>query len=142
MSRINYGRLVAAGLAAGFVANLFDFVTNGFLLADDAVAMAQRLNLDQAAMNSTSTLVAWIVIDFIYGLVIVFTYAGIRPRFGPGPKTAILAGLVPFVAVASVMYGFMAMGIFTTDMYIKSTALALVTNVAASLAGGATYKEV
>jgi hypothetical protein len=138
---INYGRVVVAGLVAGFVANIVDFVSNAFLLADAGAAMAQRLNLDPAVMNSTSSLVTWVAIDFVYGLVIVFTYAAIRPRLGPGPTTAIIAGLVPFVSVSLVIYGFTTMGIFTPDLFIKSTALALVANVAASLAGGAAYKE-
>jgi hypothetical protein len=141
MGGINYGRVVIAGLVAGLVANVFDFVINAFIMADDAVAMAQRLNLNQEVMNSTASLVTWVLIDFLYGLVIVFTYAAIRPRFGPGPKTAIIAGLVPYLSVTCVIFGFTMMGLFTQDMFIKGTGLSIITMVATSLTGGALYRE-
>ena len=64
------------------------------ILADDMNANAQRLNLDPAVgATRPPRWSAGSLVDFIYGLLIVFTYAGFRPRFGPGPRTAIIAGL-------------------------------------------------
>jgi len=139
MSNINVGRVILGGLVAGVVANACDYVINGILMADDQAAMAQRLNLDQAAVAGSMT--TWIIVDFLYGLLIVFTYAAIRPRFGAGPRTAIIAGLTLFLAITAVLMGFASMGIFTQDLFLKSSALSLVATLAASLAGGAVYKE-
>src|SRR5262245_28896690 len=124
MAGINYGRVLIGGLAAGVVANLCDFVINGYLMAEDTSRMVQRLNLDPALVTSPKVAMTWVVIDFIYSFLIVWTYAAIRPRLGPGPGTAVTAGLVLFAAVTAILFGFVGMGIFTPDTFIKNTGLA------------------
>jgi hypothetical protein len=134
---INVGRVVIAGLAAGVVANVFDFAINEYLLVEEMAANAQRLGL----RAGPETLYVWAGIDFVYGLLIAFTYAAIRPRFGPGPKTAIIAGSVLFAAITIILGGFMTMGMFMQDVFIKSAALSYVSTLAASLTAGALYRE-
>src|SRR5688572_6540684 len=141
MAGINYGRVVLGGVVGGVVANIGDFVVNNMIMADDMVRMAQRLNLNQAVMASPAVGMTWVVVDFVYVTLIVWTYAAIRPRFGPGPGTAIKAGVVLWAAIGAVLYGFQSMGIFTPDSFFKSAALSLATTVLASLAGGWAYKE-
>ena len=99
MASINVGRVVAGGLVAGVVANAIDFVTNTYILASDMAAWAPTRNLDPAAMNSGPVAATWMVVDVIFGLLVVSTYAAMRPRFGAGPKTAMLAGLTLWIAV-------------------------------------------
>jgi hypothetical protein len=141
MAGINYPRVLLGALAAGVVANVCDSVTNAVIMADDMRRMAQRLNLDWSAVSGTSGIVTWVVIDFLYAALIVWTYAAIRPRLGPGPTTAVAAGLVVFLSATVVLFGFQQMGIFTLDAFIKNAACSAVTAVLASLAGGAVYKE-
>ena len=141
MAGINYGRVVLGGLAAGVVANVCDTITAMFILADDMQGMVQRLNLDLRVVDSAGVATTWLVVDFIYGTLIVWTYAAIRPRLGAGPKTAATAGVVLYLAVTVVLFGFQRMGVFTPDLFLKSAALSLVTSVLASLAGGYVYKE-
>ena len=141
MAGINYGRVVLGGLAAGVVANVCDFVTNGYLMADDSRRMAQRLGLDWNAVAGTSTAITWVVIDFLYAMLMVWTYAAIRPRLGPGPATAMIAGLVTFAPPTMILFGFQQMGIFTPDAFIKSAFFSLVTALLASLTGGWVYRE-
>jgi hypothetical protein len=141
MASINVPRVILGGLAAGLVMNVLDVTTGLTILADDMNANAQRLNLDPAVLNSTAAMVTWIIVDFLYGLLVVFTYAGFRPRFGPGPKTAIIAGLTIYAAITVILAGFLAVGMFMQDVFIKQAAIALVVNIVASLVGGAIYKE-
>ena len=142
MASINLGRVVAGGLVAGVVANAIDFVTNSYVLASDIAAWAPTRNLDPAAMNSGPVAATWIVVDFVFGLLLVSTYAAMRPRFGAGPKTAILAGLALWVAVTGVLFGFTQMGVFSMALFVKGSIAALINTVAASVAGGAAvYKE-
>ena len=138
---INVGRVLLGGFVAGIVANALDFVVNQYLLGADMIANAQRLGLDVAVLNSSSVAVSWVIVDFLYGLLIVFTYAAMRPRFGPGPKTAVVAAVTIDLAVTVVLYGFMKMGMFTEPLFIKSALFALVVSVIAGLAGAAVYKE-
>ena len=141
MASINLGRVVAGGLVAGVVANAIDFVTNTYILASDMTAWAPTRNLDPAAMNSGPVAATWMVVDFIFGLLLVFTYAAVRPRLGAGPKTAILAGLTLWFAVAVILFGFTQMGLFPMALFVKGSICALVNNLAASVAGAAVYKE-
>ena len=108
---MNIGRILLGGLIAGIVANAGDYVINMHLMAEEATAMVQRLNLSTAAVDGS--LVTWIVVDLIWGLLLVFTYAGFRPRFGPGPRTAVIAGVTIWLAVCAVFAGLMSMGIYT-----------------------------
>ena len=141
MAGINYGRVVLGGVVGGVVANIGDFVVNNMIMADDMVRMAQRLNLNQALMASPAVGMTWVIVDFVYVTLIVWTYAAIRSRFGPGPGTAVRAGIVLWAAVCAVLFGFQSMGVFSQDSFLKSAALSLVTTVLASLAGAWTYKE-
>jgi hypothetical protein len=141
MSAINVPRVILGGLAAGLVMNVLDVTTGLAILADDMNANAQRLNLDPAVLNSTAAMVTWIVVDFLYGLLVVFTYAGFRPRFGPGPKTAVIAGLTIYAAITVILAGFLSVGMFMQGPFIKQAAIQLVVNIVASLVGGAIYKE-
>jgi hypothetical protein len=141
MASINFGRVVVGGLVAGVVANAIDFVTNTYVLASDIAAWAPTRNLDPAAMNSGPVAATWIVVDFIFGLLLVSTYAAMRPRLGAGPKTAMLAGLVLWFATTLVLFGFTQMGVFSMTLFVKGSIAALINTLAASVAGAAVYKE-
>ena len=139
MGRINAGRVLLGGLVAGVVANALDYVINAYLMEEEGADMAQRLNLSQAALDSSMTV--WIVVDFLWGLLLVFAYAAIRPRFGAGPKTAMIAAFTLWFGVCIMFAGLTSMGIFTQPAFLKYSALTLVSAVAACLAGAAVYKE-
>jgi len=139
MGRINIGRLLAGGLVAGIVGNVLHYVMTTYLMEAEGTDMIQRLNLSQFAVQGSA--VTWIVVDFIWGLLLVFAYAAMRPRFGPGPGTAAISSITLWAAVASVFAGLMAMGIYTQQAFIKESALNLVVALAAGLAGAYIYKE-
>jgi hypothetical protein len=135
---VNSGKAVVGGLVAGVVANILDYLFQGILLKPDFEMMRQRLNLDPAAANNP---VPWIVVDFVLGFLLIVTYIGFRTRWGPGPKTAIYASIVVFASIASVMGALASIGVFTTDTYLKSSALSLITITCAALAAAYVYKE-
>jgi len=141
MTSINTGKVVAGGLLAGLVANAFDFVTNTYVLASDWAALARAHNMDPAAMTSASTAGTWIAVDFVFGILLVLTYAAIRPRFGAGVKTAIYAGLLVYIAPTLVLFGFTMMGLLTMTLFVKGSATSIVSILAASVAGASIYKE-
>ena len=138
---INTGKVISGGLVTGLVYNVFDLLWNFTVLQADGVAMAARLNLNPAVMTDFSYQIPWIVIDFVLGLLTIFIYAGFRPRFGPGPRTAVMAGFVLWVALTSIYCGFASMGVLTAAMAIKASLLAIVNVVVGSLAGAWAYTE-
>ena len=138
---INTAKVVTGGLVAGVVANAVDFVTNNYVLAGDWQAWAGQHNIDPAALTSPAVAGTWIVVDFFFGLLLVWTYAAMRPRFGPGVRTAILAGLVIYLAPTVVLFGFTMMGMMAWAMFIKGSCAAIVSTFGAAIVGAALYKE-
>lgn len=96
MGSIPFGRVLLGGLVAGLVMNVSEFVLHGIVLAPDGARLVEEwgragLSVERA---SDPTLLVWLVgVTFLLGLLAVWTYAAIRPRFGAGPGTAVVAGL-------------------------------------------------
>ena len=99
----------------------------------------KSINRPALGMNE---IVAFNVFGFIQGLVAIWTYAAIRPRFGEGPKTAVFAALLTWVT-AYVFVDAMPtiMGIFELPMTLMLVGVGLVEIVVATLVGAYLYKE-
>jgi hypothetical protein len=139
---INTQKVVVGGLAAGVVLTALDFVVNGLLLADQAEAAMNALNPDlMENMESPGVIVAVLAVDFLLAALLVWTYAAIRPRFGPGPKTAFIAGLQPWI-VGSLLYAFMAAaGMYTWRYYALGAVTMFVIFQIAVQVGAKIYSE-
>jgi hypothetical protein len=140
VSRVNGGKLVAGGILAGVVMNICDYVSNNFILATDWEHIARIRNVDMADMSSPSALVTYVVVDLLLGLLVVWTYAAIRPRLGQGPGTAIVAGFMVFFAQALLMASY-SVSFLTWDVFIRGGVLMLVSALAGALAGAWVYAE-
>ena len=139
MSGINVRRVILGGFVAGLVANAFDFVITSYLMAPEFSAMLARLNVGQSP--APSLILIFAIADFVWGFLLVFTYAAIRPRFGPGPGTAMVGGVVLWLAFAIAALVLTAIGLHTPQSYLKSSALYLVSALVSSVAGAALYRE-
>jgi hypothetical protein len=112
MGNINVGRWILGGVVAGVVLFVIDFVVNGLILAQQWTDAMTALNLP-AMTENVGTLIIFLILSLIVGLVAVWIYAGIRPRFGAGVKTAIFAGLAVWLVGYLVPSLFvMASGVF------------------------------
>ena len=89
--KMNVAKLLLGGLIAGAVISAGDVLLYGVVVkAPMAVAM-QRLPPMSSAWRSAE--VPWfILVDLVAGIVLVWLYAAIRPRFGAGLRTASIAG--------------------------------------------------
>ncbi len=95
MGNINMGRVILGGLVAGLVINIGEFLLNGMVLADQMKTFMTQHNFTEPK-NFIAIAVA---LTFVLGIVIVLGYACIRPRLGPGVKTAIIAGLFAWFGI-------------------------------------------
>ena len=138
---MNTAKIVTGGLLAGLVFNVGDFLINNVILAAENQAMLTKLGLDPAAMESASAILPFVVVDFLFGLLVVWTYAAIRPRFGPGAATAIKAGLVLFLAVTLIVGTFVNIGLLPLGLYVKTSIASLVNTMIGSVVGGWAYAE-
>jgi hypothetical protein len=136
---LNIRRIILGGFAAGLVSNGFDFVITQIFMANEFASILTRLNVDEAAAQAWIPLFA--LADFVWGFLLVFTYAAIRPRFGPGPKTAIIGATMIWLALAISVLILVAIGLHTPQSYLKSAALYLISAITSSLVGAALYRE-
>jgi hypothetical protein len=140
MGKINLGRVILGGIVAGIVSGVLGTLVDGYLLAPRWAAGMKALG--QGDFSSTQ----WIWFDLlglVGGIVLIWIYAAIRPRFGAGPKTAIYAGVAMWIGgILIPNVGLMwVSGLFSHHLTAYTTAGGLVELVAGALAGAAVYKE-
>ncbi|OLB60419.1 MAG: hypothetical protein AUI13_00435 [Gemmatimonadetes bacterium 13_2_20CM_2_69_23] len=140
MGKINWGRVIVGGLLAGVVLNAFDYVYYGVVMKSDMAAAMQALGKQPQAIDA---LVPWFIfLDFIYGIGVLWVYAAIRPRFGAGPKTGVIAGVAVWFFIALLHnLGEAPMGLYPQRMYVTGTIVALVQYALAGPIGAYLYKE-
>jgi hypothetical protein len=142
MASINTGKVIVGGLAAGVVLNAIDFATNAYILADRYKADLDKLNPQLwTNMNDMSKLPGFLATDFVLGILLVWTYAAIRPRFGAGAGTAMKAGLLFGLISTTVGYYLMLTGLFTMGTFVYSACLSIVNFLLAAWVGGKLYTE-
>ncbi|MEO7971124.1 MAG: hypothetical protein ABI698_07490 [bacterium] len=136
---MNYGRVVLGGLLAGLIMNIGEFFLNGRVLG---AQMKTFLTEHGFKDPGTNFMIAAVVLTFVLGIVAVWLYALIRPRLGPGPKTAIVAAVILWFGI------YLYSGIINgTLLGIPSSALmiaivwGLVEYSIATIAGAWAYKE-
>jgi len=140
MGRINTARLILGGIVAGILVNISETVLNTVVLKKPWEAAMQALGKPMV-MNS-SALIVWIAWGFAYGILCVWLYAAIRPRFGPGAGTATKAGFVAWLLAGLLSsVGMANMGIFPTDLLVISGIWTLVESIIVTIVGASLYKE-
>ncbi len=140
MGKINVGRVILGGIVAGIVADVLGYVVDGVLLAERWTNGQKALGLGEISSNQ----IIWFnVLGLVSGIVLIWIYAAIRPRFGAGVKTAVLAGLAVWV-VGSLLPNLSFMwvgGLYSHHLAAYTTMGGLVEIVAGAIAGAAVYQE-
>lgn len=139
---INTTKVAFGGFVAGVVMNAIDFLVNGVLLADRMKAETDAFKpglSDQ--MMAGSAVFGYIVMDFILGFALVWTYAAIRPRFGPGVKTASYAAILFWILTMIFMSGYMHMGMMSGGLWWTFAFIGLVNYLLSAVAGAKFYTE-
>ena len=141
MPRINWGRVLAGGLLAAVIAFLSDGFLHEKLLKADWGAIYAGLGASEPKHGSLG-LLYFAVFELGRGLVSLFLYAAMRSSFGPGPRTAALAGIVAWIAFSVTGPAqFIPLGFFSHALWIKAGAFQLVTSIVAAIAGAALYRD-
>jgi len=139
---INTNKVLLGGIAAGVVLNVIDFATNTFILGArmKAEVDAFKPGLSDRMMTG-SAITTSIVMDFVLGILLVWTYAAIRPRFGPGLRTATYAALLFWVLGAIFNSGYMHMGMMSSGLWLTVAFIELVNFFLAAWLGAKLYTE-
>ena len=118
--------------------NFGEFILNGVLYAKEMEEANRRMNITP----SPYFIPLAVVLTFFLGIVAVYLYAAIRPRFGPGVKTAVCAGLILWFCVyfyTGLIYAFA--GIWPMGFLTFALIWGLVEIPLGTVAGAFFYKE-
>jgi len=138
---INGARVILGGVVAGLIVNVSEFLVNNVVLGDEWSNAMEALNRP-AEMPSGATAVFWLW-GFMTGIMALWLYAAMRPRFGPGPKTAVLAAVAVWVPGSLLGVVFPAvLALFPTSLMAIGVVSGLVELVVGTLAGAWLYREV
>lgn len=139
MAGINVGRWLAGGVVAGAVTFVLEGIASVFYMEDMETALA-ALGLSMEMTGGVWVLA--VLVSLLLGLVLVFLYAAARPRFGPGPMTAVMVAVALWAGgYLLTLIGYGMMGMFPTGPLVWWGAVALVEMIMGALAGGWVYRE-
>ncbi len=139
---INTSKVLVGGLAAGLVMNVSGFVVQGMLLGKrmEAEMLAVAPTLQGKGMSG-AVIGARVVTQFVVGILLVWLYAAMRPRFGPGMKTAAYAAFVIWLCGFLFYLDWLYMEMMTAGTYAIVSAVMIGTLLLAAWVGGMLYKE-
>lgn len=86
MNKINWSRVLGCGLLAGIIWLVLGTIVTALLRRNFAALPNNRLGAPTLGFVLLN-----IVLDLLEGITILWLYSAIRPRYGPGARTAIIA---------------------------------------------------
>jgi hypothetical protein len=141
MGKINWQRVFLGGVLWALVYNL---VGAASYLVYRRSLWGAALEAQGIHFQETVGLgVSYILVTFLGGLLAIWLYAAIRPRYGAGPKTAAGAGLAFWLSgymLPAIVWGVLLMSL-PRALLVTDAATALVGVVVATLVGAWAYKE-
>ena len=133
-------RLLISGIAGGVVMWIVDFIANGVVLAERYKMLQQAGHFLPAPRLPFFPL--WILMELALGIGVAWIYAAVRPRLGPGPKTAltvgVVLGLMIYLPGNLAQASWSAVGRFVPLVWLI---FGLIGTIAGALVAGALYKE-
>ena len=145
MGKINWGRVVLGGMLAGVVLIVLATVSTALFVGREGLNRAMH-----ALRPSTSGIGApifFLSVFLVLGILMTWWYAAMRPLFGPGLKTAAIAGLAVWVTVVWLgVVGFALKGVAMGQPYPLPSGpmlpmVYLLIMVTSTISGAWIYKE-
>jgi hypothetical protein len=140
MGKISTSRVILGGFVAGIVSDVLGFLVDGLWLAPRWNAGMKALGHGPFAPNQ---MIGFNLLGIAGGLVAIWIYAAIRPRFGPGVATAIKAGVTVWILGTLLPnVGFMYLTqLFPRHLTLYTTVGGLFEVVLGTIAGAIVYRE-
>ena len=139
---MNIKKVVIGGIVAGIVINVIDFISNTYILGARMKAESDAFKPGMAdQMMTGSAIASYVIMDLVLGIALVWTYAAVRPRFGPGPRTAFFVAILFWLLALIFTAGFRQMGIMSPGLWWSFAFIGLVNFLLAAWAGAKVYSE-
>ncbi len=140
MPRINWGRALVGGIVAGVIWGTLYAPVHPLVEVHDSLG---RPVLPITPFTGATPVMLVLVVcnGFVQGITTVWLYAAIRPRFGPGPKTAVIAGFAVWFLVSWVHITWASFTGTRLAAVVSPIAANLPLVLLAGMAGAWLYKE-
>ena len=141
MSDVNWGKFILGALIVAAIC----FVSDGFLhqrlVTEQWHAVRDALGA-RTPDHSGFAMIWFIVFEAGRGFLAMYVYVLLRPRLGPGVKTAIWAGVVTWVAFSlAAPAQFIPLGFYSAMLWFSVAVYQLVFTIIAAIVGAAPYSE-
>jgi hypothetical protein len=141
MPRTNWVRLIIGILVAAIIMFFSDGFFHERIVVADWTAVYTALGLRPPAHDG-SGLGYFAIFELGRGILAMSLYVMMRVCWKPGPKTAVMAGIVTWIAFSVTGPAqFIPLGFYSHALWIKVAAFQLVTSIVAAIAGAAIYKD-
>ena len=141
MPKINWGRLILGSLVAAIIMFLTDGFIHEMIAKADWKALYAALGAREPEPHGLS-MVYFAIFEIGRAFTAMMFYVTMRAIFGAGPKTAILAGVVGWIAFSLTgPVQFIPLGFFSNALWLKVGVIQLIVSIIASVAGAALYKD-
>ena len=131
----NIRSLVLAGLFAGLLINAIEYLTHGVLLAPQWAAAFGALG------KSPTGWTTYIPSNFVVGIVGIWVYTWLRPKYSPGPKTALRSAVAIWVVFWVIpMLALQPMKLFPSVLLFATIAIGLFDSILGVMLGAWIYR--
>ncbi|PWT95736.1 MAG: hypothetical protein C5B55_00875 [Blastocatellia bacterium] len=137
MSKINWMRVLVSGLVTCVVWSFLSAVST-YAIGQDFAAAAPSVNLMKPSAGLFFFLLS---LNIIAGIWAMWLYAAIRPRYGPGPRTAVVTGVAWWIVVSLADATWGSFQFVPIKALVPLMAVSLPETVVATLVGAWLYKE-
>ena len=139
MGKINITRMLLGGLLAGLVICFGEYILGWLILGGQWTEVLAKTGAGEFGGGQTAS---FAVVGLLYGIALIWIYAAIRPRFGPGPKTAVVAGLTMWVVAWLLVSAYViVIGVYPTGLLIAASVWGLFELPIAAVSGAWLYQE-
>ena len=140
MGKLNWPRIILGGVVAGIICFIGDGVVHGVLLKERWASI--MASMGRKVTEEPSHMVYYAAYDLAKALVGVWLYAAIRPRYGAGPRTGVIAAVATWALVIPIaLLGLIPSGFFGRKFALLWSIDGLVVMVIAIVIGAWLYRE-
>jgi hypothetical protein len=136
MSKINWSRVLFCGLLAGIIWIVLGSMVTALLGRDFAALPNNHLGTP-----SPGFVLFNVGLDLLEGISVLWLYAAIRPRYGPGARTAIISAFAWWSIVSLGDAAWCSFGLFPPRTVIPLMIGTLPALILATTAGARFYRE-
>jgi hypothetical protein len=140
MRQINWNRVLLGGIIAGLIIDVVQWLLHGVLLGEEWRRVMETLG--RPVEETAPRMFFYLMLGLLYGFMAIAVYAAVRPRFGPGPATALYTDIaVWLLGYCLPMVTWIPMGLFPWNLVVMAMLVELVEAVVATGAGAWLYQE-